>query len=262
MRNIALAISNETYKRLLIIWDYRFNVLMQLVVISLIFVGACFFIGGGQLNPEAIAPLLLGFIVWFYARIVVVAIGADLLGEAQAGTLEQMYMSPIPAELLLLGRMCAILLTSTIMVFLTTGMLALVLHIQLSLHWEGIPVLFLTLIGLSGFTLILAGAALVFKQVDALADLIQNAMLFLTGALLPIDHFPSWLATIAHTLPITQGIIVLRNVELNNQSLMAAWMNGSIPWLALHSAVYLSIGWLVFKWCERIAKRRGTLGQY
>lgn len=262
MRNIALAVGNETYKRLLIIWDYRFNVLVQLIVIGLIFVGACFFLGGGSLNPQQIAPLLLGFIVWFYARIVVVAIGADLLGEAQAGTLEQMYMSPIPAEFLLVGRMCAILLTSTIMVFLTTATLVLVLRIPLPLRWEGIPILLLTLIGLSGFTLILAGAALVFKQVEALADLIQNAMLFLTGALLPIDHFPSWLAAIAQTLPITQGIVVLRHVELDQQSLAGAWLNGSLPLLLLHSAAYLSVGWLIFKYGERVARYRGTLGQY
>jgi len=87
-------------------------------------------------------------------------------------------------------------------------------------------------------------------------------LLFLTGSLLPVSHFPNWLADIAKTLPITQGIIVLRNIELNGQSLATTWANGSLLWLIVHSAIYLSTGWIIFKWCERIAKRQGSLSQY
>jgi hypothetical protein len=30
----------------------------------------------------------------------------------------------------------------------------------------------------------------------------------------------------------------------------------------VHSAIYLAIGWLVFAYCERVAKEQGSLGQY
>ena len=53
MRIALLAIFNETYKRILIMWDYKFNVLTQLITIGLIFIGATYFIGGGQFNPPA-----------------------------------------------------------------------------------------------------------------------------------------------------------------------------------------------------------------
>ncbi|GCE31298.1 hypothetical protein KDA_67820 [Dictyobacter alpinus] len=262
MRTILLAIVNEIYKRFLILWDYKFNLLMQLVMVGFIFIGASFFIQGGQLDPRQLAPLFIGYIVWFYARIIIMTTGADLVGEAQAGTLEQMYMSPVSAELLLIGRMCATLITTTIMVIVTGVVLLLLLHIQLPFHWEVIPVLLLTLFGLFGFTLILSGAALVFKQVDGLADLVQNALLFLTGSLLPISRFPAWLGEVAKTLPITQGIVVLRQVDLEGQSLAATWASGSLSWLIIHSAIYMCAGWIIFKWCERIAKQKGSLSQY
>ncbi|MEO7020525.1 MAG: ABC transporter permease [Ktedonobacteraceae bacterium] len=257
-----LAMFNETYKRFLIIWDYKFNVLTQLLVIGIIFVGASFFLGNGQFNPQQLTVLFLGYVVWLYARIIIMSTGADLVGEAQAGTLEQMYMTPARTEILILGRVLATLLTTTIMVLLTSIALALLLGISIPLRWEGLVIMGLTLAGLFGFALILGGLTLIFKQVDALADLIQNALLFLTGSLLPITHFPPWLAFFARTLPITQGIDVLRNVLLNGQSLITVWDNKSLIWLIVNSSVYLIIGWVLFKYSERVAKQQGSLSQY
>lgn len=257
-----LAICNETYKRFLIIWDYKFNVLVQLLVIGIIFIGASFFLGNGQFNPQQLTVLFLGYIVWFYARIVIMSTGADLVGEAQAGTLEQMYMTPAPTETLVLGRVLATLLTTTIMVLLTSVALILILGIAIPWRWEGLVILALTMAGLFGFALILGGLTLIFKQVDSLADLIQNALLFLTGSLLPIAHFPPWLALIARTLPITDGIDVLRQVLLNKESLLDVWGNQSLIWLIVNSAIYLAIGWIIFKYSERVAKMQGSLSQY
>ncbi len=69
-------------------------------------------------------------------------------------------------------------------------------------------------------------------------------------------------AGIAKTLPSTQGIIVLRRVILDGQSLAAVWQDGSLGWLILHSVLYFGGGLLIFRLWEQIAKRRGSLGQY
>lgn len=262
MSTPLLATFNETYKRLLIIWDYRFNIITHLVTVGFIFIGATFFLGGGQFNSKQLPSLFLGYLVWFYARIVILTTSEDLMGEAQSGTLEQMYMSPTTSELLVLGRVLATLISTTIMVALTSIALTLLLGIHIPLRWEGLPVLIVTLIGLFGFSLMLGGAALVFKQIEALADLLQNALLFLTGSLLPVSHFPNWLEAFTKTLPITQGIIVIRNVMLGGQSLFSTWADGSLIWLCINSAIYLCAGWLIFKWCERIAKQQGSLSHY
>lgn len=257
-----LAMFNETYKRFLIMWDYKFNVFTQLVVIGVIFIGASFFLGNGQFNPQQLTVLFLGYVVWFYARIVIMSTGSDLVGEAQEGTLEQMYMTPAPTEILVVGRVLATLLTTTIMVFMTAIALILILGISIPLRWEGLVVIGLTLAGLFGFALLLGGLTLVFKQVESLADLIQNALLFLTGSLLPIDHFPPWLSAFSRTLPITQGIDVLRKVLLNGQSLIAAWNDRSLIWLIVNSLLYLVIGWIIFKRCEQVARKQGSLSHY
>ncbi len=257
-----LAMYNEIYKRILISWNYKFDAIVQVIMIGTIFIGAAFLLGGGHFNSVQLATLFIGYIVWFYARITVMSTSADLHGEAEAGTLEQTYMTPAPTEILVLGRMLAMLITATIMVLLVSLVLLLLLHISFPLSWEALPVLLVTLAGLFGFTLILGGATLVFKQVEGFADLIQNALLFLTGSLLPITSFPGWLAVVAQTLPITQGIEVLRQILLQGQSLSSTWASGGLEGLLINSAVYLTIGWLVFKGCERIAKQQGSLSHY
>lgn len=262
MEFAALATWNEIQKRLLIFWDYRFNLIAQLVTVCLIFIGAGFLFGGGQFNPAQLASLLLAYIGWFYARIVILSTGSDLVTEAQAGTLEQMYMSPAPASLLLFGRMLALLISTTFLVVPVAILLVFLLKIPVPLRWEGLPVLLLTLIGLFGFTLILSGVGLVFKQTEALADLIQNLLLFLTGVFLPVERFPAWLGAIARIFPITQGNIVLRDVMLKQQSLASAWNDGSLILLTVHTILYVCVGLLIFKWCEHIAKQAGSLGQY
>ncbi len=261
--NITLLVMyNELYKRILISWNYKFDVIVQVIMVGTIFIGAAFLLGGGHFNSVQLSTLFIGYIVWFYARITVLSTSADLHGEAEAGTLEQTYMTPAPTEILVLGRMLAMLITATIMVLLVSVILLLLVHISFAPRWEAIPVLLLTLAGLFGFTLILGGATLVFKQVEGFADLIQNALLFLTGSLLPITNFPGWLAAIAKTLPITQGIEVLRQILLQGQSFASTWADGSLRGLLLNSAVYLIVGWLIFKGCERVAKQQGSLSHY
>ena len=49
---------------------------------------------------------------------------------------------------------------------------------------------------------------------------------------------------------------------LSGHSLGTAWADGSLTYLLIHSTFYLLGGWLLFKSCERYARRRGSLGQY
>lgn len=262
MKTVVLIICNETYKRLLILWDYKLNIAAQLLTLSLIFIGASYFLGKGHFDASRLPAMMLGYIVYFYARVIILSTGADLISEASAGTLEQIYMSPIAAAWLLLGRMLALLISTTILALIPASGLVLLLHITIPLRWEGLPVLGLALAGLFGFTLVLTGLGLVFKQIDSVADLTQNLLLFMTGSFVPVSLFPGWLEAIARTLPTTQGIIVLRDVMLQGQSLSTTWASGELGWLMLNSSLYLCGGWLIFKLCERYAKRQGSLGQY
>jgi ABC-2 type transport system permease protein len=262
MHTALIAVTNETGKGLLLLWDRRLNTLSQLVMLAGLFLGISFIVGEGSFDSTRLAPVLLGYLLWAYARVVIFGVSTELVGEAQAGTLEQIALSPTPAPLLLLGRVAALLASTSLMIGLVGVVLALLLGIHLPVGPAGLVVLALTLAGLLGFGLLLGGLTLVFKQIASLADLLQNAILFLNGALVPIERFPDWLAALARLVPTTQGISLLRRVVLDGQSLAAVWADGSLGNLTIHAAVFLAGGWLAYAWCECIAKRQGSLGQY
>ncbi len=256
------ALLNETYKGLIIRWSYRFNLVMEVVSLGAIFLGITFLTGGGSLESEQVTWTLVGYIVWFYALLAISNMSWNLREEMQTGTLEQMYMSPAPIGVLLIGRTLASLIITTIMVALLVLPLTIWLGAQIPLRAAGLPVFLLTVAGLYGFGFMIGGATLLFKQVEALANLMQNILLFMNGTLLAVDQFPGWLESFTRALPSTQGIIVLRNVLLEGQSLGAAWADGSLVALMMNSALYFVGGLLVFRVCEYFAQRKGSLGQY
>lgn len=253
---------NEIQKRMILLWGYKFNFFTQMFMVSFIFVGISFFMAGGQPEPELLASGLVGYLIWFFALAAISDMSWGIREETQTGTLEQMYMSPLPTGMLMLGRSVASLFISILMVGVSALVLVLVLGIPLPLSWAALPVFLLTMAGLYGFAFILGGATLVFKQVEALANLMQNALLFLNGALLPVDRLPGWMEAFAKTLPTTQGIIVLRRVILDGQSLGQSWQDGSLVGLVINSTVYFVVGWYFFRWCENRARQMGALGQY
>jgi ABC-2 type transport system permease protein len=197
-----------------------------------------------------------------YAMLAIGNVAYGVRNEMSAGTLEQMAMSPTPMGIVLLGRLIANLLVSTVQVVVMSIAMDQLLGVRVPLNAAGVLVLLLTLLGILGFGFLIAGAVLLWKQVESLANLLQNVLLFLNGSLLPVEQMPPWLAAVAHVFPSTQGIIVLRQMALGGQSLSAVWQEGSLPRLVAHSALFFLAGWVVFLLCERAAKRQGSLGQY
>ncbi len=262
MKTVAIALFSETWKGFMISWSYKFNLLMSMLSLSFIFLGINFMMGNGQLNADTMASTLLGYLIWFYAITAIENMSYNLRDEMQCGQLEQLYMSPAPPQVLVLGRAFSTLIVSTIMVSVMVAVMITLFGIPMPMRLQGLPVFALTLGGLYGFGYILGGATLIFKQTGPLANLLTNALLFTNGAILPVDRLPDWLQTLAKLLPSTQGILVLRKVILGGQSLSAAWSDGSLILLVVHSVLFFAIGWLVYRLCESVAKRKGSLGQY
>ena len=262
MITAPLVLYNEVRKELIITWNYRANAAIELLTLVFVFVFISYFAGGGEIDSETLPGSLLGFLLWFYAAFAISGMSSGITGEASIGTLEQLYMSPMPTWLVFVGRVIATFVKGTLMVALLGVVLAMILPVTLPLELAALPPFALTMVGLFGFGYAIGGLTLVFKQISSASGLLTNVLLFLNGALLPVHHFPAWLETVAVFLPTTQGIIVLRKVVVDGASLTAVWQDGSMVFLAVQSLVFLVVGWILFNVGERVAKQRGTLGQY
>ena len=262
MTTAPLVLYNEVRKGLIITWNYRANSIMELLTLVFVFVFISYFAGGGEIDSEMLPGSLLGFLVWYYAAFAISGMSGSLTDEASTGTLEQLYMSPVPTWLVFVGKVIATFLSGTALVAIVGVILWMILPVTLPLELAALLPFALTMVGLFGFGYAIGGLTLVYKQISSVRGLLTNVLLFLNGALLPVNHFPAWLETIAVFLPTTQGIIVLRKVVIDDMSLIAVWEDGSMLFLAVQSVLFLAAGWALFNVGERVAKQRGTLGQY
>ena len=87
-------------------------------------------------------------------------------------------------------------------------------------------------------------------------------LLIFGGVFVSLDRKPGWMVTIARFLPLTPGAEVLCKSLLEGISLGALTSDSTLWWMVGSAAAYLLLGIVIFRWCERIAKRQGTLGQY
>ncbi len=222
------AMLNEASKELIHLWSYKYNTLAEMIQRSIGFLAIGLILGQGNLQPAQMAFVLPGWMMSFYARIILFQVNDTISTEAQIGMLEQMYMSPIFSGILLLGRVFAILIVATIMVSLTALGLSLLLGVHLLIRWEALPVVALTLTGLFGFSFILGGTAIIYKNAHSMADLIQDLLLFMNGTFVAVSLLPLWLQVLGLAMPTTYGITVIRAVVINGRSLVSLVADGSL----------------------------------
>src|SRR5690606_11711670 len=126
--------------------------------------------------------------------------------------------------------------------------------------WLSIDVLALaallpgTLLGVMGLGFIVAGLTIVYKQVNAMLQLLQFVLMGIAFA-------PLSLSPLLQLAPAAKGIDMVRQVMAEGRGL-ASFGYGDWASLLINGVVYLLVGLLVFKLLERHAMRRGLLGHY
>ncbi len=262
IRAIATAIGNEIEKGLIDLWRGKVASLLELILFALMFLAITFALGRGAFHREQVALLLLGFVGYIFFHMQTNRLFWGLLGEMQSGTLEQMYLSPLPSWLLTIGLQVASVVEAALSAIVLSLFIDLVVPVTIPLRWTAFLPLVLLVLGSVGYSLILGGLTLLFKRLEILKEIFQIIVLIFGGVLVSLERMPGWMATIARFLPLTPGVDVLRKTLLDQVSLGTLAGDGTLLWLVGSTAAYLLLGIVIFRWCERIAKRRGTLGQY
>lgn len=238
---------------------YMFETLTGVITLYLFFLalfyGAKAFGAGAPKYGDALEGLLVGYAVWSLAIFAYFSMAQDLVQEAQLGTLEQLAMSPLGLSRVLMGRVLAGLIwqsvTITILVVAMMASTGKWLHIDLL---SIIPIALLTLAGVVGLSFIFGGLAIVFKKVQSALQIMQ--MVFIACLAIPLSRV--WYLKFA---PLSWGNRLLTEVMVNDQSL-ASLPKADILFLIAHASAYMTIGLVVFKAFERMARSRGLLGHY
>lgn len=192
---------------------------------------------------------------WMLLMMSFLSMAQEITDEAIRGTLEQLYMSPVPAWRIVLARA-----VSSVVIYLFLVALVVVLAMLTSGQWLSLSLPAALLLGVPtvaavlGLGFIGAGMALLFKQVGSILQVGQfvlMAMAFAPGSLVPGLAF----------IPAMKGIDLVRRIATGELSLTQVGA-ADITVVFVNGAVWLGLGLLAFRMFERRALRTGVLGKY
>ncbi|MFC6836184.1 ABC transporter permease [Halomarina ordinaria] len=236
---------------------YAFNTVTNLLTVYVFFALVVF--GGRTLAPGAVEDSLSGIVVGFFLLLMASVAYADLswelIREAQWGTLEQLYMSPLG-----FGRVVAVKTAVNLLVSFAYGVVllaAMLVTTDARVTVAPIAVLVLgalTLCSAVGVGFALGGLALVFKRIESVFQLVQFGFVALIA--LPVESVP-----LAKLLPLAVGSHLLRQTMSEGTALWAL-PAVDLALLGLTAVGYAGAGYYVFRLGARRARRSGRLGQY
>lgn len=269
---VVTAVGNETVKGLRHGWGERLQILieMPLFIVFVLLLG--FTIGEGDaivadeldwsLGTQRASWLMIGFVAFVYTYLHVQKMFWRLLAEIQTGTLEQTYLSPLPSWVhVVAGRIVAAVAETAVVVGAVYAATSLFVRIDLQWRLAALAPLALLIVGAAGLALIIAGIALIWKRIMILNDLSLMFLMFFSGALFPLAELPGWAQAIGDPIFMTHSVEALRITMLDGANLTWGGVGGW-AWTLATAFGWFAAGLAVFRVCERMAQRQGSLSHF
>ncbi|OGO46565.1 MAG: hypothetical protein A2Z30_05360 [Chloroflexi bacterium RBG_16_64_43] len=179
-------------------------------------------------------------------------------GDRWAGTLPYLFGTPANRLAMFSGRAFMHVIDGmlTVVMGLAWGVLLLGLDFsQANLVGLALAIL-ITTFSTSGLGLLLGCVGLVSIETMFINNTAYVGLLIFSGANIPLAALPGWMQSISWALPLTRGIAASRAL------IDGASLGSVLPLLGgevLLGAVYVLLGYSLFRWVERQAKRSGKL---
>ena len=266
-------LGNEVHKGLLHAWSERLQILIELPFFAVFVLLLGPLVGHGQqiatghlrwsLDSTTTSTLVVWFVPFIFFYMQIVKLFWRLLAEIQTGTIEQLYLTPLPSWLIVAaGRVVAAAVETLLVAGATYGLVDT--FVPLHLTWTPAALLPAALIAVAGIgvSLIIAGATLVWKRIQLINDAVLMLIVLFSAAGVPLIRVPGWWADTGRFFPLTSGVASLNRVMRQHESVTQPWGIGGLVWLLATAAAYLTAGIVAFHLGEQTAKRRGTLSHY
>ncbi|WP_243355655.1 ABC transporter permease [Bacillus litorisediminis] len=245
-------------REVIVLTRYWPNTVSMLITFYCIFLMMFFgiqIVGDPTTMETNVQYVIVNYIFWYLAMLAMQNIGWVVSNEATLGTLEQLYMSPMGAWKILLARIIGdTIVHPGILVFL---LLLSMWTAQTSLHLNAVsllPVLMVTLFSMYGISFMIAGLAIIIKQINAFLQILQFVFMGLTFVPLSVAPFLEF-------APFVKGVDMIRKMMIDGAALSSFSVLDYVS-LLVNAAFYLLIGLLVFFKCEKTAMEKGVLGQH
>lgn len=244
-------------KTIILLVRYPVNTLSQFGTILLFFV--ILFYTGRALAPAAMSDslsgLIVGYLLWTLSLTAYSGLSWAVTREAQWGTLEQLFMSPLGFGAVMVIKTVVNLCESLLWGVVTLAVMLFVTGRTLALDpLTVVPIAALAVAPAVGVGFVFGGLAIRFKRIENAFQLVQFVFIGLIAA--PVDQYP-----LLKWLPLAEGSHLLTRAMADGVSVVA--MNPTDLGILLATAVgYLLVGYVVLQYCQRWARREGVMGHY
>ena len=238
-------------KSLTLSWFFLLtSVFMPLLVATVAFY---MFKSGGR--PGTLFYASLGAAVYGIWSSTLFGSGGAIQWQRWQGTLEVLVSTPTPFILVILPLTLA---TSTIGVYslsstLLWGRLAFGIPFSIEHPFAFVVAVPTTILSLGLLGLLFASTFVLYRNANALSNMLEWPVLLVTGMLVPLSLLPGWSHPIAWVLAPTWGVRGIREAAL-----------GGTPWpdigiTAGLGAAYFMLGMVFLRYFEAAARKHATL---
>lgn len=193
---------------------------------------------------------------------IVFSSASDVNREKLYGTLELLFIAPVPFWLTLAGKIIANTLWGLLSMLISYIYLLFIYRVPViiehPLHF--ILAYLFVLLSLSVFSFFLAMSFTLSRQAYALMNMLEYPVYLICGFMFPITVLPDWVQPLSWVLPPTWAIELLRIISkknINQEEIIVAW--GVLLVLTL---IYLLISLAYYRLVEKKAKINGNLGVF
>jgi len=140
--------------------------------------------------------------------------GLSVLWDREFGFLKEIMVAPVSRISIVMGRIAGGVTTALIQGLFILGISTLLGFRIKSFLSLGMAIVFMILISVAflGLGLIFASKMKDMQGFSMVMNFVIFPLFFLSGAIFPVENFPSWLRYIAHLDPLTYGVDGLRGV--------------------------------------------------
>ena len=207
--------------------------------------------------------VVIGWFVFMYLDNSIWAIGNNFRWEQMSGTLEPLFSTPVPRISILLGAA----ISDTIQGTMQAGILLSVCIVLFGLEYSlvailpTIIILTLMVIALYGFSFMLAGLILVFKDPSVLTQMISEMTFMVSPINYPVQALPRSVQFVSYLIPTTIGIVTIRDIAINGAVNLLSFSQ-AIAGLGILAVCFWTFGISVFNYSEKWTKQRGHMGGF
>ncbi len=206
---------------------------------------------------------VIAVFVYQYVDKSVWSVGNNFRWEQFSGTLEPLFVTPVPRISILVGAAFSdtIQCTFSAVILLIISSLAFGVTYALTMVAPIVILLTMMVFALYGFSFLIAGMILVFKDPSVLTELISNITYVLSPITYPLQALPAAARYAAVLVPSTVAIVAIRELAITGVFDPISFLQ-AFGWILGLIIGFWTIGILAFRWGERWTKDRGSMGGF